>query len=172
MGGELHDFNVEHRRSLAGPDGEFEIDAVARFEALGIEFLVLVECKHCKNRVKRETVQLLRDKLRSLAAHKGMVFSTGGFQKGAIEYATAQRIALIHYTEGGPIYEMKAQDGPAGPCREYDAYVVSAGEKGGPIYHYGAYGELVQYLFGEQDSGQPGVAAGGQKRPAAERQNR
>lgn len=149
MKGKLHDFNVEHRSCLAGPDGEFEIDAVARFEALGAEFLVLVECKHHRNPVKREAVQVLRDKVRSLAAQKGMVFSTGGFQKGAIEYATAQRIALIHYTEGGPIYETKAEDGPTGPCREYDAYVVSVGENGDPSYHYGAYEELTQYLFGE-----------------------
>ena len=149
MKGELHDFNVEHRRSLAGPDGGFELDAVARFEALGAEFLVLVECKHHKNPVKREAVQVLRDKVRSLAAHKAMVFSTGGFQSGAIEYARAQRVALIHCTEGGPIYETKAEGGPAGPRREYDAYVVSPGEKGDPRYDYGGYEELTQYLFGE-----------------------
>jgi restriction system protein len=150
MQGTLHDFNVEHRLSLAGPDGEFAIDAVARFEALGADFVVLVECKHHKNPVKREVVQVLRDKVRSLA-HKGMVFSTGGFQKGAIEYATAQRIALVHYTEGGPIYETKAQDGPMGPCRDYDAYVVSVSEKGEISYSYGDYEELTHYLFGKDN---------------------
>jgi hypothetical protein len=38
--GDLKDFSVQHRTPLAGPDGEFELDALARFEALGAEFLV------------------------------------------------------------------------------------------------------------------------------------
>jgi restriction system protein len=149
MKGELHGFRVDHRLTLAGPDGEFEIDAVARFQALGAEFIILVECKHHKNPVKREVVQVLRDKVRSVAAHKAMVFSTAGFQSGAIEYASAQRIALVHVTQGALIYETKAEGPEQGPRREYDAYVVSLAEGGGTVYSRGSYGELSEYLFGE-----------------------
>jgi hypothetical protein len=39
-------------------------------------------------------------KVRALAAHKGMVFSTSGFQKGAIEFAEAHGIALFHVKKG------------------------------------------------------------------------
>jgi len=150
--GRLHEFTVEHRHSISGPDGDFELDAVARFEALGAEFLVLVECKHHGSPVKREAVQVLRDKVRSLAAHKGMLFSTGGFQKGAIEYAIAQKIALVHYTQGGPMYETRVEGGRTGPCRDYDAYVVSLSEGGGLSYGYGDYEQLSQYLFAEDGS--------------------
>lgn len=145
--GHLQEFTVEHRRSISGPDGDFELDAVARFEALGGKFVVLVECKHHRNPIKREAVQALRDKVRSLAAHKGMLFSTGGFQRGAIEYAIAQKIALVHYTQGGPMYETRAEGGPTGPCRDYDAYVVSLSEEGGLRYDQSEYEELSQYLF-------------------------
>ena len=120
----LKDFEVRHRETLKGPDGEFEIDAVAVFEALGAEFVVLVECKHHRNPIKRELVQVLRDKVRSLSAHKGMLFSTASFQKGAIEYAQSQRIALVHFVEGEPIYESRSRDQVHVPCSEYAAYQV------------------------------------------------
>jgi restriction system protein len=150
--GHLHDFTVEHRHSISGPDGDFELDAIARFEALGANFVVLVECKHHRSPVKREVVQVLHDKVRSLAAHKGMLFSTGGFQKGAIEYAIAQKITLVHYTQGGPVYETRARGGPTGPCRDYDAYVVSLSEGGGLRYGCRDYEELTQYLFAKDGS--------------------
>ncbi len=151
--GELREFSVQHRTPLAGPDGEFELDALARFEALGAEFLVVVECKHHKNPVKRELVQVLRDRVRSLSAHKGMLFSTGGFQSGAVEYALSQRIALVHFTEGGPVYETKSYGGSTGPMREYDSYFVSLNEEGNLIYHFGAYSDVTEYLFAKQGGG-------------------
>jgi restriction system protein len=127
---DLKDFSVRHRVPLTGPDGEFELDALARFEALGAEFLVVVECKHHRNPIKREVVQVLRDRIRSIGAHKGMLFSTGGFQSGAIEYALSQKIALVHFTAGGPVYATKGWGQPDGPMREYDAYSVSLNENG------------------------------------------
>jgi restriction system protein len=151
--GGLKGFSVQHRTHLSGPDGEFEIDALARFEALGAEFLVIVECKHHRNPIKRDLVQVLRDRVRSVSAQKGMLFSTGGFQKGAIEYARSQRVALIHFTEGGPIYETKAIRGPMGPTREYDSYFVTLNDEGGLSYNYGAYDRLSDYLFESKESG-------------------
>lgn len=151
--GDLRDFSVQHRILLAGPDGEFELDALARFEALGAEFLVIVECKHHKNPVKRELVQVLRDRVRSLSAHKGILFSTGGFQSGAVEYALSQRIALVHFTEGGPVYETRSYDQPSGPMRECDAYFVSLSEKGNLLYNFGNYQAVTEYLFANQEGG-------------------
>lgn len=40
------------------------------------------------------------------------MFSTAPFQSGAIEYATAKGIALVHFTEGGPTYETRSEFGP------------------------------------------------------------
>jgi Restriction endonuclease len=127
---------------------EFEIDALVRFEFLGAEFLVLVECKHHRNRLKRELVQVLRDRVRSVSAHKGILFSTGGFQKGAVEYAQAQKITLVHFTEGGPIYETNARGGHDGPRREYDDYVVTLTGDGTVSYRFGDYEGVTNYIFG------------------------
>jgi restriction system protein len=151
LGGSLKDFSVQHKVRLTGPDGEFELDALARFEVLGAEFLVLVECKHHRNRIKREAVQVLNDKIRSVSAHKGMFFSTAPYQKGAIEYARSQRIALIQFTEGGPVYEMRnclvALSQPNCPRRDHDAYWVTLTDHGATVYHSGAPSELSEYLF-------------------------
>jgi restriction system protein len=93
--GRVQDFRIDHRQKLTGPDGTYELDAAVRFSSLGVDFLVLLECKHVKNPVKRDVVVLLHDKVRSLGAHKGIHFSTAGFQKGAIEYAWSHGVALF-----------------------------------------------------------------------------
>lgn len=92
---ELINFKALHRESVSGVGGLYEIDVTVRFKALGAEFLVLVECKHHKNPIKRDIVQVLYDRICSIGAHKGMIFATSNFQSGAIKYAKAHRIALI-----------------------------------------------------------------------------
>jgi restriction system protein len=69
--------------------------------------LVLAECKDHARPVEREDVQVLADKLRAAGAQKGMLFSTNGFQKGAIDYARSHGIALIRIIEGALTYETR-----------------------------------------------------------------
>lgn len=95
---ELVNFKAIHRESVSGVGGLYEIDVTVRFKALGAEFLVLVECKHHKNPIKRDIVQILYDRICSIGAHKGMIFATTSFQSGAIKYAKAHGIALITIT--------------------------------------------------------------------------
>jgi restriction system protein len=68
--GKLKEFQTEHRESIDGHDGTYEIDITARFSIFGADFPVLVECKHHKNRIKREHVQVLHGKLVTLGAQK------------------------------------------------------------------------------------------------------
>ena len=96
----LPELEVQRLEKIEGSDGTYEIDVTARFEVLGASFLVLAECKHHKNPIKREAMQVLYDRLRAVGANKGMMFSTSGFQKGAIEFARAHRIALIQIVDG------------------------------------------------------------------------
>lgn len=142
VGDGLSSLEVLHRGTVRSPDGEFELDAVATFEAFGADFLVLVECKHHRNPIKRELVQVLSDKVRSSRAHKGMLFSTAAFQSGAITYAMSQRIALIHFVEGGPIYESRAREEAGGPKRPYDTYFVTSSEEGRLRYQGGGRDEV------------------------------
>jgi len=88
LGAELSSFVVRRRETVLGTDGAFEIDITARFQALKVDFLVLIECKRYSHPIKREVVQLLHDRLGSVGAHKGILVSTSPFQRGAVEYAT------------------------------------------------------------------------------------
>jgi restriction system protein len=115
LGLNLHGYQSQHREVVEGHDGEYEIDVTVRFGALGAEFLVFVECKHYKNSVKREIVQSLHSKLQSIGAQKGMIFSTSGFQSGALEFAKAHGIATIQVVEGRTSYFTKSFGGPSEP---------------------------------------------------------
>ena len=99
-GRSLKGYTVTRREVLAGPGGEYEIDVVARFEALGADFVVLVECKALRRPVEREHILVLQSKLSELSAQKGMVYSTAGYQRGAIEYAKANSISLREVRSG------------------------------------------------------------------------
>jgi hypothetical protein len=105
----LTDFSVRNLALVESPSGgEYEIDALAEFSILaGARIRVLAECKAYRNPVKRDTVLTVKAKRDEVAAHKAMVFSTGGFQAGAVEYAHTHGIALVEVTWPSPIYARK-----------------------------------------------------------------
>jgi restriction system protein len=115
----LKEFAVRHLDPVIGLDGEYTIDVTARFEALGGDFLVLIECKQQQRAVERDVVQVLHDKIRSVGAQKGMLFSTSGFQRGALEYARVHGIALVRVADGRTSYETRALE----PIRSYPSWV-------------------------------------------------
>ena len=96
----LTSYKSTHRETILGTDGNYEFDIVARFEALSANFLVVIECKKYKKAVERQPVQALWAKMQSVAAHKGIVCSTSGFQSGAVEFAKAHGIALVEIADG------------------------------------------------------------------------
>lgn len=110
IGRTLKKFKAVHDRKIKSDDGEYQIDVYAEFEALNIDIKVLVECKKHKNRIKRETVQILYDKLRATGSHKGIIFSTSGFQSGADKYARKHGIALITVIEGKLTIQTKSAE--------------------------------------------------------------
>lgn len=94
-----------HLGVVRGDGGKYKIDVLAKFEALGgASFTVLVECKHQSRPVERDEVMVLESKLRDANAPKAMLFSTSGFQAGAIEFATSKRIATVAIVEGKWLY--------------------------------------------------------------------
>lgn len=110
-------FNIIDLKKIEGAGGEYEIDAVAEFEILGGAIItVLVECKYYKSPVKRDVVMILDAKIRDTGAHKGIVFSTSGFQSGALQYAKVHGIATVHVVDGSALYETKGLfDRPMSP---------------------------------------------------------
>lgn len=108
LNGELAEFRATHQEVVEGTDGDYTIDVVARFEALGGEIVVLVECKRHANPIERQVVQVLHAKLDSTGSHKGMIFTTSSFQSGAIEYASAHGIALVELVDGISTYRTRS----------------------------------------------------------------
>lgn len=115
LGAGLNDFRLSEQEVVIAGDGRYRIDVTVRFRALDAEFLVLVECKEHARPVEREDVQVLADKKRAAGAHKAMLFSTNGFQSGAIEYATNHGIALIRVLEGALTWETRSVGPPMPP---------------------------------------------------------
>ncbi|GBF18219.1 mrr restriction system protein [Arenibacter sp. NBRC 103722] len=108
LGKDLNSFQSTHNLLIEKPDGNYQIDVYAEFNVFGGQIKVLIECKKYKNSVKREIVQLLYDKLRATGAHKGMIFSTSGFQSGAIKFAEVHGIALVKVFDGKLNYSTKS----------------------------------------------------------------
>jgi len=96
---------VTHQDRLVGLDGSYTVDGTLRFEQVGVEFLVIVECKLRRDRIKRSDVQVLHTKLRSIGAQKAIFVTSTGFQRGAVEFASRYQISLalsngssLHFT--------------------------------------------------------------------------
>lgn len=130
-GHEITAWQVQHLDPVEGVDGTYVIDVTVRFRLLGAEFLMLFECKRHASAVKREDVQVLRDKLRSTGAHKGVVVAASGFQRGALEYARTHRIACVRLVDGAWVYESReltpAVPLPTGSYIAYARQLTDAG---------------------------------------------
>ena len=114
--GTLTDFQIGHLEKLSGSSGEYEFDIVAKFSIFeGAEVVVLVECKRYRRPVERDDVLAIHSKLRDVGAHKAMMFSTGGFQSGAIKYASAHGIATLNFIDGRITYETRNHGQPVAP---------------------------------------------------------
>ena len=103
----LENLEIEHNVIIEKSDGSYQIDGIIRFDVMGIRYTTLVECKHYKNTISREKVQVLYDKIRATGAQKGILISTSGFQSGAIKYASEHGIALIQITEAETTFEAR-----------------------------------------------------------------
>lgn len=104
--------DAQHLGVAHGAGGDYKIDVLVKLDVFdGAELVILVECKHQTRPVEREDVMVLEAKLRDVGAHKGMLFSTSGFQKGALSYAKVHGIATISFVDGKSLYETKAMTG-------------------------------------------------------------
>lgn len=109
QGGELTNLEVTHDAKVEAHDATYQIDVLAKFQAFGgADFTVLIECKKYRGAVEREQVQVLHGKVVSLGAHKGMLFTTSGFQSGAIKYAAAHGIALVSIADGAAAFQTRS----------------------------------------------------------------
>ena len=100
--------NWTSRKVISGRGGDYEIDVVGEMSLLrGARFRILVECKRWRRRVDRDVVLALAQKLRNTASHKGFIFSTSGFQRGALDVAVEEGIATLIFEVGNARYETR-----------------------------------------------------------------
>ena len=91
---------VEHDVKLPGKSGASrQIDVLIRHREGLIEPLVIIDCKHWKQRVGRSEVDALAASVRELNASRGVLFSVMGFESGAITQAEADGIELFTIRE-------------------------------------------------------------------------
>lgn len=105
----LENLEIQHNVIIQKSDGNYQIDGKIQFDVMGIRYVTLVECKHYKNAITREKVQVLYDKIRAVGAHKGILISTSSFQSGAIKFAKEHGIALIQIVEADLTYEIRTK---------------------------------------------------------------
>lgn len=114
IGHRVAGLRVTHQSVEHGVDGDYSIDVSVRFQFGGFDYVNLVEAKRHKNPIKRDVVQILDSKVRSVGAHKGIIFSTSPFQSGAIDFAGAHGIALVTVTEGRFTFSTRGAEPNAG----------------------------------------------------------
>ena len=90
----LKDFVILHNQKIEAYDSTYQMDVYAEQTALGCKHKGIIECKRHSGNIKRSVVNDLRAKIESIGAQKGIIMSTSGFQKDAVNCAEQHGIAL------------------------------------------------------------------------------
>ncbi len=104
-GSGLPNFSITHLKRVQGVGGEYSIDGWAEFEIFdGAKVSVLIECKRHRRPVERDVVLGVHAKAEAVGAQKSIIFSTSGFQGGAVKFASNVGIALVIFVSGKMTY--------------------------------------------------------------------
>lgn len=71
------------------------VDVACEAQLLGAQILCIVECKCYSKRVEVSDVEEFHSKLDDIGAHKGIMFTTVGYESGALKVASGRGIALL-----------------------------------------------------------------------------
>lgn len=97
---ETGEVEVQHDVQLVGSSGApRQIDVVVRHRQGLYEHLIIVECKYWNTNVSRLHVDALATAVGDLKASRGVIFSTQGFQEGAVTAAAQFGIELFKVRE-------------------------------------------------------------------------
>lgn len=96
-------------RGTAGNDIEVDIaiEVFRENDSIKPFFIVVIECKDYKSSIDTSKLNDFSKKLGYIRAHKGMFFTTSRFDRGTIQEAQHENIALAYlkYGDSAPIYE-------------------------------------------------------------------
>lgn len=143
----LKRFQVSRLIPGPGPDGEFDIDAVATFGAPGADLVVLVECKHRQHPIGRDLVRALADNLSASRTLHGLLCSTAPFEKTAVECGRLEGIALLQFPEDRPAVAVRSVF-PEAIREAHHPCLVTLTAAGGMRYREDAFDEVQALIFG------------------------
>ena len=107
----LQEFSVSHLEKITGNGGEYSIDGWVKFEVFGgTKVCVLVECKRHRRPIERDVILGVHAKAQAVGAQKSIVFSTSGFQSGAVDFASSANIALVIFVDGKSTYVTRSRE--------------------------------------------------------------
>lgn len=87
---------VEHNKKVKDKNGiERQFDVLWDYEQGGIEYRTIIECKDYNSPISIEKVDALKGKLDDFPSVRGIIATTIGFQKGALEKAKNNGIDLL-----------------------------------------------------------------------------
>jgi hypothetical protein len=93
---ETGEVTVEHNAILIGKSGApRQIDVLIRHKQGLYDHLVIAECKYWNSPVERLHIDALTTAIQDVGASRGVLFSTKGFQSGAITQAKQSNIDLF-----------------------------------------------------------------------------
>lgn len=91
---------VARNVQISGREGSsYQIDVYYEFEMAGIRHRVAVECKNSSRPLERDSVLAFHSKIHQCCLSHGIIVSSGGFQKGAREFAEQNNVTLMNYSE-------------------------------------------------------------------------
>jgi hypothetical protein len=102
---------IKHRHKYTGKSGQtYEIDISYIFRVSEADYLTLVECKHWNKRVGCDVIAAFHAVIEDIGAHKGIVVTSVGFQKGAIGLAGKNGIALFKMSDSDEAEKMSWEE--------------------------------------------------------------
>lgn len=92
-------YEVEAQKRVELARGDVNVDVWADDHAAEPPNILVVECKHWKTRVSKDVVHGFRTVVGDSGANTGLLVSSVGFQKGAIEAAAYSNVRLLTWDE-------------------------------------------------------------------------
>ena len=87
---------TQHNVTLTGKSGaKRQIDVLVTQKTKMTTMTTIVECKRWKQKVNRAIIDIVSAAIDDLNANKGVVFTTSGYEEGAIEYAKYKNIDIF-----------------------------------------------------------------------------
>ncbi len=78
--------------------GKYQVSGNIAFTKAGLNYRVVVECKHFNGNITANEVAALHCKLKAQKATSAVLISSSGFRPEALQYATQNGIALVQLT--------------------------------------------------------------------------